>query len=507
MNKLSVKAFSALRWGYFGYIVRAISSMSVGVVLARILGPKPFGQVAAVMLVIGLANLLADGGFGSAIIQSKDLDEDDVRFSFTCQVALGCILTTVCMLIAHSAAIFLKDLGIESVLRATAVVFIVQALGQTSTALLKRRFNFRAVQIAQLVSYIFGYAVVGITLACIGGGVWSLVAAQLSASALYTIVVMSVARHCVIPGWGTPRWRIAQFGLKVMGSNIVNYGISNLDNTIVGHTYGSMSLGLYSRAFNTVSAPSDAFVNNLQQVLFASCSRYQDNKESIAKIYLASIGLMSLILFPVFWAVCAAAPTVIAVMYGDRWSGAVPLLRPLAIAITINAVMALTGPVLAARNEVKRELITQMQTLMIGIPVFVICCRSSVVVMAWGVVGVYLFRAWAVVRQGLKVMGIGWGKLFTELRGGITIGLTVIVNILTIERVISPAVKQVSILLIVCGLSWLIALTIFAVLPHYVISKNVAKVIQSSNIDLPLFIQRRIQVVVDGANPVYSEPK
>src|SRR5580700_10993332 len=99
---LTTRAFSALRWGYTGSATRAVTGFASGIVLARLLGPRPFGQVAAAMLVFGLANQLADGGFGSALVQASELDEADVRFAFTFQLAIGASLSVFCALLAHA---------------------------------------------------------------------------------------------------------------------------------------------------------------------------------------------------------------------------------------------------------------------------------------------------------------------------------------------------------------------------------------------------------------------
>jgi|GEM_PF-478698 PST family polysaccharide transporter len=486
MSKLSVRTFSALRWGYLGYVVRAFSGLAIGIVLARILGPKPFGQVAAAMLVFGLANLLADGGFGSAIIQSQELGDEDIRFAYSCQIVLGGILTALCVIISHEASVFLRDPAIENVLRVTSCVFIIQAIGQTSTALLKRRLEFRLLQIGQIVTYLFGYAIVGILLASKGAGVWSLVAAQITTSTVGTLWVISVARHPMIPGWNKPRWRLAHFGVKVTGANIMNYGISNLDNAVVGHAFGSFALGLYSRAFNTVSSPSDAVVGTWQQVLFASCSRAQNKRESISRAYLASVALMALIMFPVFWGVSAAAPAVVLGTYGVRWIEAAPLLRPLAIAITINAIMALTGPILTAVNQVKRELTTQCQALLVTIPVFIVCCHYSATVLAWGVLGVYLVRFWTVVRQGLQVMNLKWKDILLELRGGVVIGLLTITSILLIEHVFRYYTGHPTYLLFaLCAGGSIPLVFLLYFMPDFIMSRNMVYMLKLVSGSLP----------------------
>ncbi len=51
-------------------MVRAVVSSGYTLILARLLGPQPSGQVAAAQVIVGFANLLADGGFELALVQA-----------------------------------------------------------------------------------------------------------------------------------------------------------------------------------------------------------------------------------------------------------------------------------------------------------------------------------------------------------------------------------------------------------------------------------------------------
>jgi PST family polysaccharide transporter len=373
-------------------------------------------------LVFGLAAQLADGGFSSALVQAPELDEADVRFAFTFQLAIGASLSVFCALLAHAVGAALRDPLIGDVLRVTALVFLIQAFGQSSAALLKRRLEFRALQTAQVLSAVIGYGLVGIVAASRGAGVWSLVAAQLAQSLTYSALVFVQARHSVALCWSRPTLRLARFGVKVTGANILNWSIINFDNVFVARAFGSTALGLYSRAFNTVVTPTDAVVSTWQQVLFTSCSRLGDKTKQVQRAYLASLSAVALITFPVFWSTAVCAPVVVAGLYGERWAEAAPLLRPLALAMTLYAVMAMAGPMLAAADQVKRELQMQALSLVVAVAAFSVCIRYSAVAVAWAVVGVYGFRFLAMTRPALRLLRLRWADILHTLLGPIVMG-------------------------------------------------------------------------------------
>ncbi|MDP9052702.1 MAG: oligosaccharide flippase family protein [Acidobacteriota bacterium] len=420
-DQLTQRSFSALGWGYAGYATRAAVGFASGLVLARLLGPKPFGQVAAASLVFQFANQLADGGLNLALVQAAELDEYGIRFGFTFQMLVGIILTVSCVLLAPHVATAFNDPAITDVLRVTSLLFILQALGQVSAALLKRQLAFRRLQTIQIGSYLLGYVLVGVAAAMRGWGVWSLIAAQMVQSVSFSLMAFIQAPYSLKPYFTKRSLTLVRFGIKVTGANILNWSLSNFDNAVVGRSFGSAALGLYSRAFNTVSSPADAVVGTWQQVLFAGCSRAGGRKPALRRAYLASISAITLITLPIFWSVAVIAPTVVAVLYGHLWTGIVPLLPPLAIAITVNATMALAGPILGSVDLVKYELRAQFISLVVAVAAFLVAARYSMTVLAWIVLGVYFVRLAVVTQPTLQLLNLRWIHVFRAARGSIAL--------------------------------------------------------------------------------------
>jgi lipopolysaccharide exporter len=422
-GKLSKEAFSALRWNYLGFLSRSFTNVFVGILLARLLGPKPFGELAAAALVIGIANLIADAGFTSALVQAPELTELQIRYVFTIQFLIAIALTMTTIAVAGPVATSFHDPLVRPVLWAISPTFLIQAFGQTSNALLRRELAFRNLQVAQMTSYGISLIVV-LPLALRGAGVWSLIIAQLTQAVVYAALVYLHVRHSVLPSLHRSGAELLRYGSKVTIVNVTNWGISNLDNALVGHTFGSTGLGLYSRAFNLGSAPADSIVSTLQQVLFAACSRAEGRIESIRRAYFGSLCAIALIIFPAFWSMAACSETVVVGLFGPIWKPSAVLFRPLAIAISINAVMALAGPILNAVGRVRREMIAQAWSLVVAVVVFLVLSRVSMTAFAWGVCGVYVFRFVTATLPTLEYLEVGWKDVFKVLRGPLACALS-----------------------------------------------------------------------------------
>jgi PST family polysaccharide transporter len=65
---------------------------------------------------------------------------------------------------------------------------------------------------------------------------------------------------------------------------------------------------------------------------------------------------------------------------------------PLALAMPLNALMSLVGPVLTATNRVGSEWRCHIVTLTLMVPLLLVAAGFSVVAVAWGAVAVYAFR-------------------------------------------------------------------------------------------------------------------
>jgi PST family polysaccharide transporter len=454
---LSQLTGSALKWNYAGVAVRSILSLLIGVVLARLLGPKPFGLVAIAVLIIGFGNILSDFGFGNAVIQRATLSNEDIRFVFTFQMLLGIGFAIACYISAAFIGGLFHSEAVVPVIRALSLMFPLQALGQTAMSLLRRQLRYRVIQLTQISSYMVN-VFLAIPLAVLGYGVWALVIAQLLSVLLSSVIVYSITRHSLVPCFRI-NWSICKFGLKVVGTNVANWSIGNLDNAFVGRAFGVVPLGLYSRAFQLTNSPIIAVVTALQSVLFSAYSRANDRVETIKRVYLSTVTVVAVTLLPMFAAGAAASYTIIIVLYGKAWLAAVPLFVPLALAMPLYALLALVGPVLWAAGKVEKELKVQAFSAVLAVAVFAVASRFSVVCLAWGVFAVYAFRFVGMTREMVLYFKITWREIGIALQGGVFLALLVSASVWILEglmvRVELPPVARLS-LDIICAFSVLI---------------------------------------------------
>jgi lipopolysaccharide exporter len=386
ITNLAGRGISAAKWNLSGNLGKAAIQFVFGIVLA--------------LLLIGLGNLVSDAGLSAAIIQRKEVDRTEVNFVFTLQVLVGAALTILGLVVAGPIAQFFGAPQAESIIQVMSALFLVRAVGQTGRALLARNLNYLGLQALSIGSYVAGYGCVGILMALSGYGVWSLVAAHLVSASLESGLAVLIARPFPTFSLTASPQKMGTFGGKVIASNIVSWIILNIDSMIVGRSLGPMLLGVYNRGMTLVASPAHALVAGLQGVLFATCSRAGGDYALVKRAYLSTTMAVSLACFPVFLTVAVVPEVVVLSLYGERWAAAVPLLPPLAIAMTIHAVLAMIGPVLMSVDRTEKELFAQG---LIVVPVALIVyvgSHWSLEGVGWAVVLGYLLR-FALLFRGL----------------------------------------------------------------------------------------------------------
>lgn len=384
--------WQALKWNYLGNIVRSLSQFVIGILLARMLGPEPFGIVAVAWIILGVGNLFADLGFGSALVQRETLSPLDLRFIFTCQVAFASVLTAAGVFSAEYIAAYFHKPEATLVIQVMFMLFILQAFGQTAAAMLRRSLNFKTLQQITVISYLAGYILIGFPAAFMGFGVWSLVAAQLVQSFLNSFLLIRATSVPLMPSFQRGSPGLVSFGLKVTAANLSSWSISNLDTVFIGRAFGVVELGLYNRAITLLNTPMNMIATGFQGVLFSACSRTQNDREKIRRIYLETNSAVAVICFPIFVTAALVPETIIMGIYGAEWQAAVPVITPLSLAVLVNALLAIKGPILMAGNRVGLELKNQLYTILLFVPILFITIQYSLVAVAWAVFATYMVR-------------------------------------------------------------------------------------------------------------------
>ena len=365
-DNLTSKTLHSLKWSYTGTIINSVLQIGFTAIMARLLDPADFGLMAMAGVILRFGTHFAQMGVGSAMIQKKEVSNEDIRASFTSSFLLGILFTVIVYLFAPLATYIFDNEKIVSIIRVMAFSFLISGLSTTALSLLRRKLAFRELAIAELFSYIIGYGLIGILLAYNRFGVWSLVAGALSQSTILATMAYFFCRHRIslIARWEYYK-TLYSFGSRVSAISFFEFIGSNLDTLAIGHLIGAAPLGIYNRAFMLASLPAQYLTSSFSRVLYPSLSIVQKEIDRLKKAYLSIIMVFSAILLPICVSIAVASREIVLVILGEKWIATIPVLQILAIAIPFNLLSHFGGILCEATATLNIKLLMQVIYVMI----------------------------------------------------------------------------------------------------------------------------------------------
>ena len=326
MTELRPRVVSGIKWLAVSQVGRQAAQLIITVILARLLSASDFGLLAMAMVVIGFINIFKDLGTSAAVIRQKDLSDSLLSSVFWVNVGFGAIAMLALFLMAPIAGLFYQEPEVISVLRVLSTTFFISGFGILHQSLLERSLSFDVLAKLEFASVVFG-AIVGLILALLNKGVWSLVFQSLSSVSLVTVLLWLAS------SWRPRRkldWRevktVSRFGMNLAGFNIFNYFTRNADYLLIGRYLGSQELGYYTLAYRVLLFPVQAISAVIGRVLYPVLSSAQDDRVRFSNIYLKLVRSIAFVTFPLMLGLFAVANPFVRSFFGNVWLPVVPLI-------------------------------------------------------------------------------------------------------------------------------------------------------------------------------------
>ena len=334
------------------FIIRIGSLM----VLARLLEPADFGLVGMVTAVTGVFSLFKDAGLAMVTIQRATITDEQISTLFWINILLGALQMIVTLALAPALAFFYDEPRLFGVASALAAGLLFDAAGVQHAALLQRQMRFISLATIELISSIVGIAT-GIGMAIGGFGYWALVGMAVVAPATYTACVIWTLNW--VPG--RPRrqvgcWSMIRFGGTSTLSILVNYVATNLEKVLLGRFWGAEALGIYGRAYQLVSIPTENINSAFGGVAFPLLSRLQHDPARFKSYFLNGYSLFLSLTFPIAVTCAVFADEIIFLFLGPKWKDAVVIFQLLTPMILALAFLRPFGPFLSSLGMLGRSL-------------------------------------------------------------------------------------------------------------------------------------------------------
>ncbi len=410
MSGLRQAAVRGTFWSGLSTLFNRGLRFATTVVLARILMPEDFGLFTMCLIVMDIAQLLNDVGFGAALIQRRHLEPEHLVTCFWSNQFIGLALCAVTVLASPWAAAFYHNPAVRPVLAVMALNLVIAPIGSVPWILLNRELRFKELMIAQTASTAVR-GVVSLLLAWLGAGVWSLVWGPLAGSVTGSVVNWWFSPWRPSFGWSWRHFReLFRFGKNVFGERFLGYFSANSDFLVTGKFLGAATLGFYNFAYQIPHLAETHLVPVVGRVLFPVLSKIQDDRERLRRGYLQSLRWIAIVSAPFIVGLFVTAPEFIPVVYGERWQ---PVIAPLQLLCLAGLAHALTSLVWTAQQSVGRPDIGfwwNAATLPLIIGTLVVSARWGILGIATTMLTFSLVLSLAIQHITNRLIGLVWSR-------------------------------------------------------------------------------------------------
>ena len=183
---LAQKTLGGFIWTFISIVGTKLSTLVVGIILARLLEPEAFGLAAMLYVFLEVSQVFVNSGFAHALIREKELIEEDKCTTFYSNLGASLLFYVLLYFSAPAIADFYVQPELVPLTRVMGLVLFAQAFTIVHSATLSNQLEFKKLSIAVTFSNI-GAGIIAIIMAYRGFGVWAI-----GYKYLFTAVIKSV---------------------------------------------------------------------------------------------------------------------------------------------------------------------------------------------------------------------------------------------------------------------------------------------------------------------------
>jgi len=308
-----------------------VTRVLTAVALAHTLSPKEFGLAAITLTTWELTRVLTSTGLDARIMQCADDQLEPVcRSSYSLNWWLHGVVCLLQIAAAFPIALAYGDSRIAYLLLGLAIPYLAFPWAAVQVCRLQReqRTGLTAAMLAMLIS---GDNLLSAGLAISGCGLWSIVLPKVAMSIVWALIYRRLSPWRPVGALDSKSVATTfRFGAVILATEIVNVLRLQGDKLIVGQFLGLEQLGTYYFAFNAGLGITTGVAGAFSAALLPHFCRSSRQQWSGAEFWRPAL-TVSLMTAPLVALQAGLAPIYVPLVFGQRWTQAIPLLMVLCV--------------------------------------------------------------------------------------------------------------------------------------------------------------------------------
>lgn len=445
-DKLKQQTKRGLYWSFFNQFANYGMQFCVGVVMARLLSPSDYGITALPAVFMSIAWIFQNSGLRDALVRKTDMKEEDLSTAFYYSIAIGVFLYLALFFSAPWIADFYKTPVLVPLIRVTALTFLWGPLNTSQNVILKRKLDFKTPAKISIYTKILS-AIVGVSMAYIGYGLWALVISGVLSSFLDLVLSWLVVRWVPKTGWSKKSFKyLWGYGNKLIASGLLDTLYNNITPIFIGKYYSPSDLGVYNRACGYAAMPSQNLTGVIQSVTFPVLSKMQHDDEQLARNYRKILKATAFIVFPLMLMLSALARPLVLVMITSKWEPCIILLQLLCFSMMWYPIHAINLNLLQVKGRSDLFLRLEIIKKVVGVFIMAFTLPHGLVVFCCGTIVSSMFSLIINTYYTGKLISLGYFRQMRDLLPVFLLGMVMFVSVYITNSFIPSMVLQV-----VCG--------------------------------------------------------
>lgn len=411
-------------WAIVGQGVTAVLSLVNFAVVGRFVSPTEYGSFLLAMAVLTSTQWLALNAYKEPMVQAAEINDGMVNSVFTFSLGVGALLCA-CMM---AAALYFSSHGAVSGVAACIVVLALKLLVDTAlsvpNALRARKLEFKFLARLAVCANVVG-TVINVTLLLRGYGLLSLVLSQLGTSIVSGAILLTTGQRRYALRLRRDELKVLQgYSPHVILWQAMEAVGQTVDRYFIASRLTMTDLGLYGFGKRLNDVIIDVLVGATSSVSLPAFSHMQHDRPRLQAAFLKAVRMVTLMVLPVIAALWVTADDFVPLLFGPKWTGAVPVYRWFLMLGIIQTIGILQGGLL--RSMWKPGVWTRYQIAQAGANVIVLSMVAGYgieVLAAAVVIRAYVLWGW-VVYQVCKALEMRFSYYVLQLGRPIALALT-----------------------------------------------------------------------------------
>lgn len=303
----------------------------ISIVLARMLAPEDFGQIAIMSVFINLSQVVVESGFTTALIQRKDVTERDYSTVFFINLGLAVVCFVTLQIVAPWISIYYEQ-NITAPLKIYAGTVFLGAFNALQLARMQKRMQFRKIMVCSLTATILS-GVIGIGAAYSGFGLWALIIYNMTNSVIVCVTAAFAEKWLPKLEFSLTRAKILfSYGWKMFVSAILSSLYSDIRSLIIGKKFSGNDLAYYNRGQQFPHVISHTLDSAIQSVMFPTMAAVQDERKKLVAMLRSAETMGTYVIMPIMFGLAAVSEAVVQLLLTEKWLPCVPYMQWLCIA-------------------------------------------------------------------------------------------------------------------------------------------------------------------------------